>query len=284
MLQTPENQIFDTEMYHDAIIFSAIGFYILATVFLFVSNTQQSNSWRTVSIISCFVGLVCHALAQTMHWYSEASPDISLLSLLSLCSLVVVLMLCSTVFSRNSLYDASLVALPLALIMLALEEIIPSQNLLLHRVNTGTTLHILSSVTAFGLLSFAGVYALLAAIIDFFLRRHHLNPFVRLLPPLETLERLLFRLLSLGFFLLTISLLTGLAFVSDLFAQHLAHKTILSIMAWLVFGLLLWGRWRYGWRGRYAVRMTLAGIVLLLLAYFGSKLVLENILGRSWHA
>jgi ABC-type uncharacterized transport system permease subunit len=120
------------------------------------------------------------------------------------------------------------------------------------------------------------------AIIDHFLRRHHLNPLVKSLPPLETLERLLFRLIAMGFILLTVSLGTGLAFVDDLFEQHLAHKTILSIMAWLVFGLLLWGRWQYGWRGRQAVRLTLAGILLLLLAYFGSKLVLETILGRSW--
>jgi ABC-type uncharacterized transport system permease subunit len=99
---------------------------------------------------------------------------------------------------------------------------------------------------------------------------------------LETLERLLFQLIALGFVLLTVSLLSGLAFVDDLFAQHLVHKTTLSITAWLIFGLLLWGRWRYGWRGRKAVRLTLAGIILLLLAYFGSKLVLETILGRSW--
>jgi len=73
-------------------------------------------------------------------------------------------------------------------------------------------------------------------------------------------------------------------FINDIFAQHLVHKTLLSIMAWLVFGVLLWGRWRYGWRGSLAVRLTLAGIILLLLSYFGSKLVLENILGRSWQS
>ena len=73
-------------------------------------------------------------------------------------------------------------------------------------------------------------------------------------------------------------------FINDIFAQHLVHKTILSIVTWLVFALLLWGRWRYGWRGSLAVRLTLAGIVLLLLAYFGSKLVLEVILGRSWQS
>ena len=74
----------------------------------------------------------------------------------------------------------------------------------------------------------------------------------------------------------------GFLFVSDLFEQHLAHKTILSILAWLVFGLLLLGRHLWGWRGRTAVRMTIAGVIILLLSYFGSKLVLEVLLGRSW--
>jgi len=102
------------------------------------------------------------------------------------------------------------------------------------------------------------------------------------LPALDMLERLLFQLITAGLVFLTISLASGLLFVNDLFAQHLAHKTILSIFAWLVFGILLWGRKFRGWRGRVAVRMTLAGIVLLLLSYFGSKLVLEIILNRSW--
>ena len=73
-------------------------------------------------------------------------------------------------------------------------------------------------------------------------------------------------------------------FINDLFGQHLAHKTLLSIFAWLVFAVLIWGRWKRGWRGRVAVRMTLAGIVLLLLSYFGSKLILEVLLQRSWHS
>jgi len=80
--------------------------------------------------------------------------------------------------------------------------------------------------------------------------------------------------------LLTLTLLSGILFVDNLFAQHLIHKTVLSIAAWFVFGALLFGRWRYGWRGRRAVRMTLVGMALLLLAFFGSRFVLELVLQR----
>jgi len=102
------------------------------------------------------------------------------------------------------------------------------------------------------------------------------------LPPLQTMERLLFQLIFFGFFLLTLTLLSGLLFVHDLFGQHLVHKTFLSFAAWLIFGGLLIGRLRYGWRGRSAIRWVMYGYVTLILAYFGSKLILEQILGRHW--
>ena len=75
--------------------------------------------------------------------------------------------------------------------------------------------------------------------------------------------------------------MTGLVFLENMFAQHLAHKTILSIIAWLVFAILLYGHWYKGWRGRTAVRWTLAGFISLMLAYFGSKFVLEVLLSTS---
>ena len=84
-----------------------------------------------------------------------------------------------------------------------------------------------------------------------------------------------------GFVLLGATLLTGLLFVQDLLAQHLMHKTVLSLLSWLVFGVLLLGRWRQGWRGRTAVHWTLAAMALLVLAFFGSKFVLELVLQRA---
>ena len=80
--------------------------------------------------------------------------------------------------------------------------------------------------------------------------------------------------------MLTLTLVSGVLFVDNLFAQHLVHKTVLSIAAWMVFGMLLFGRWRWGWRGRRAVQLTLVGMVVLLLAFFGSKFVLEIVLHR----
>lgn len=94
------------------------------------------------------------------------------------------------------------------------------------------------------------------------------------------MEKLLFQMIGAGFVLLSISLLTGALFLQDIFAQHLVHKTTLSIMAWLVFGILLTGRLVRGWRGKTALVWTLSGLGLLIVGYFGSKLVLEFILVR----
>jgi len=271
-------------MSHEFPLILAAAFYFVAAVLLYYSITKRSAGWRSVSLAFAIAGTLFHAGAQYYHWFGQNVPDVSLPHLLSLCALVVMALLITSTFTRKELYAAGLVALPIAAGVLLLEWVLPHSGLPLGQVSFGIAVHMVSSVLAFGLLSIAGVYALFVFLIDHFLRRHHLNPLLRSLPPLEMLEDLLFKTIAAGFTLLTVSLLSGLMFINDIFAQHLVHKTILSIMAWVVFGVMLWGRWRYGWRGSLAVRLTLAGIILLVLSYFGSKLVLEMILGKSWQS
>ncbi len=142
--------------------------------------------------------------------------------------------------------------------------------------------HILLSALAYSLLSISAATAVFMAIQDRTLKRRQPYGVMRILPPVESMDRVLFATLVAGFGLLSLAVFSGLIFVEDMFAQHLAHKTILSLLAWLVFAILLLGRWRLGWRGRRAVRWTLGGFTMLVLAYFGSKLVLEVFLGRQW--
>ena len=141
-------------------------------------------------------------------------------------------------------------------------------------------LHVLFALLGYSVLSVAALLAILLAIQEHALRRRDFSGFVAALPPLTLTEGLMFQLIGAGFVLLTLTLLTGILFVANLFAQHLIHKTVLSIAAWTVFGALLLGRWRYGWRGRRAIRLTLSGMALLLLAFFGSRFVLELVLKR----
>ena len=144
------------------------------------------------------------------------------------------------------------------------------------------TAHILLSMGAAALLFAAAATALLLVFLDRRLRTRRIAHLPSVLPPLDALEKVMFRLIGTGFVLLTLSLFTGFVFVTNLFAQHLFQKTVLSLIAWIIFGVLLIGRIRFGWRGRSAVGWTLSGFGMLALAYFGAKFVLEDVLGRHW--
>lgn len=142
--------------------------------------------------------------------------------------------------------------------------------------------HILISLLAYGLLTVGGIVALYALAQERRLQAGKFSALNQLFAPLETTERLLFGITTAGFLVLLIAVSTGVAFVDDLFAQHLAHKTALSILALVLFGALLVARWLAGWRGKRAIYLYLWGFLFLCLAYFGSRFVLEEVLGRSW--
>jgi ABC-type uncharacterized transport system permease subunit len=268
---------------HEKFLLITASCYLVAMILLYIAVAERSSSKRMLAAGVTLLGVFFHTWAQSQHWATPTSPQVSLLNIMSLCALVTVAIPLCTLPFKNSLFDASLVALPLSVLIVFAEAAISAPVLEITKANGHITAHIITSVIAFGVLSIAGVYAVFVALIDHLLRKGSINKLVQTLPALDTLEGLLFHLIKAGFLVLTISLLTGLVYVNDLFGQHLAHKTLLSIFAWLVFATLLWGRWKRGWRGAVAVRMTLAGIALLLLSYFGSKLILEVILDRSWH-
>ena len=143
-------------------------------------------------------------------------------------------------------------------------------------------LHIAVSLLAYSLLLIAAILAVMMLVLDRALHAKRFSPVIRQMPPLLALERLLFQVLWAGFALLTLTVFSGVLFSEHLFGRPVAlsHKTVFALMSWLIFAALMWGRWRHGWRGRLAVRWTLAGFVLLLLAYVGSKFVLEVLLHR----
>ena len=156
-------------------------------------------------------------------------------------------------------------------------------------------IHLALGMAAYSLFTIAAIHALLMALQEAQLHRRdgsadvaHGSVLTSLfslltLPPLLTMEALLFRILSAGFVLLSLTLLTGVVFSETLFGQALQfnHKTLFALLSWLIFGGLLTGRWLRGWRGRQALRWTLAGFIALLLAYVGSRFVLEVVLQRG---
>lgn len=143
----------------------------------------------------------------------------------------------------------------------------------------GLIIHILLSILAYSIFTIATFQAFMLSKQNQALKQHHTRGLVASLPPLQTMERLLFEVLWTGMILLTASLITGLLFIENIFAQHLVHKTIFSFLAWIIYAVLLWGRFALGWRGYRAVRWTIVGFFLLMIGFFGSKLVVEILYG-----
>lgn len=142
--------------------------------------------------------------------------------------------------------------------------------------------HIVVSLLSYGLLTVGAIVALYALVQERRLRSGNLSAVNHFFAPLETTEKLLFGIAAAGFLGLSLAIVSGMTFVDDLFAQHLAHKTAFSLLALVVFGALLTGRHFAGWRGAQAIKLYLGGFVLLCLAYFGTRIILEQVLQRSW--
>ncbi len=141
--------------------------------------------------------------------------------------------------------------------------------------------HFIIAFLAYSLLGLAALQAGLMLILENKIKKRQIV-LLNNQPSLLELEKALFYLLQVGFILLTLTLVTGIIFTEALFESILRfnHKTVFALLSWFVFAGLLWGRKKYGWRGRKATTWTLLGFVLLILAYFGTKFVLEVILHR----
>jgi ABC-type uncharacterized transport system permease subunit len=173
--------------------------------------------------------------------------------------------------------------LPLAAAASILPAVLPPAHALPNSEFTVFRFHLLIAMLAYSFFTIASLHVLLMALLERRLHDGALNHVLQKLPPLLTMEALLFRIIWAGFALLTLTVGSGVFFSEELFGKPapMNHKTVFGFISWLIFAALLAGRHVYGWRGRKAVRWTLAGFLALVLAYIGSRFVLEVILGRS---
>lgn len=172
--------------------------------------------------------------------------------------------------------------LPLAAIGALMPALFPAVHPLSEHMSFALEAHILASLLAYSLFTIAVLHAGLMSFVEKRLHHASLPRVLQGLPPLLTMEILLFRIISAGFVLLTLTLLSGMVFSEQIFGRPLQfnHKILFGFISWGVFGGLLLGHYYRGWRGRTAVRWTMSGFVFLLLAYLGSKFVLEVLLHR----
>ncbi len=253
--------------------------YVLASIFMFNEIVKRKES-HVASVRLAWLGALLHCGYLLIALQQHGGFNFSFFNTAALVALFIVLLLLIATIDKP-VEKLGIAIFPLAAGLLSLDLIFPDRTHNLATHNWQMSFHILSSIVAFSLLNIAAIQAVLLAIQDQQLRSHHPKRLILALPPLQAMETLLFQMIGTGVFFLSASLVSGFIFIEDLFAQHLAHKTVLSISAWLIFSGLLMGRLRYGWRGNTAIQWTLIGFILLLLAYFGSKLVLELILNKT---
>lgn len=259
----------------------AVVFYLGAAALLLGHLTVRATGRRGVGLTVAAVACFFHAWLLHRTLFGAQGITLGLGGSLSLfawqCALLVIL-----AALLRPLESLGVVIFPFAALCVIITGLLPPDPDAVRGLEGPIQIHIGLSLLAYGLLTLSAVQALLLTLQNYFLRRHRSLALAQALPPLQTMERLLFQLMAAGWVALTLALASGLLFAGNLLAQHLLHKTILSVAAWLVFLVLLCGRLRFGWRGRIAVRWTWGGYAALILAYFGSKMLLELYLGTHW--
>lgn len=232
---------------------------------------------KTLITSLTLLGFITHGTHLFSVLLSEQGLALNLFNSASLIAFSIIgfILLC---LMRMSVHILLLPLLSLGATTVLCAQFLPQGNMQPINEVPGILAHIIFSIMAYGMITIAVFQSMTLLIQDQQLRKRPVSTLIKNFPPLQSMESLLFGFLWAGWLLLSLSLVTGWLFLDNLLAQHLVHKTILSCIAWLVFGILLWGRHQLGWRGHKAIRWTLAGFFLLMLAYFGSKLVREFIL------
>ncbi|MEO8417167.1 MAG: cytochrome c biogenesis protein CcsA [Methylophilaceae bacterium] len=260
-------------------------YFITALIYILVAadywrGTKTSASGKSLRWHSAMiaVGLVLHGWLLYGSLFS-AGLNLGFSNALSAIFWLTVLIYWLTNL-KHHLHSLQAFVLPPAAFFVLLQKLMPESHLLPYADQPIFMAHLVIAMLAYSLFTFAALHALLMAAAERNL--HQKQALIRLpdFPPLMIMETLLFRVITIGFVLLTCTLISGILFSEQLFQQPMKfnHKNVFTMLSWLIFGGLLLGRFIYGWRGRTAIRWTLSGFVLLFLAYVGSKFVLEILL------
>ncbi|MBY6189795.1 cytochrome C assembly family protein [Microbulbifer agarilyticus] len=259
----------------------AIALYIATTGVAAATLYRQPQNTKQPLLLGLFAGaLVAHGLSLSHTLLASDGFRFDLLAVMSLITWTVGLLLL-LLSLRHKLTLLILVIAPLAALALIGAQHAWSGPTPRAEISPGIAAHAFFSIAAYSLLTLATLQAIYLYWLNQQLHNHRPGGISRFLPPLQTMESLLFGLIAFGQLLLTAALITGALFVDDLFGQQLVHKTTLSIFAWILYSILLWGHWKKGWRGNTAVRWTLSAFAVLMLAFFGSKLALEVFLPQQ---
>ncbi|MDK2778649.1 MAG: cytochrome c biogenesis protein CcsA [Pseudomonadota bacterium] len=257
----------------------ASAFYLYAAFRQWQTVSGRRPVSRTIVLTSTMVGALLHLGCIGITMLGREHINFAMFEVGSLIAWVITLLLLFSSW-RKPVDNLFVGLLPMASLIL-LGAAISQQYYPLPHLSYGLAWHILLSILAYAVFTIAAVQSVLLYLQDLSLKKHQTQGLIQSLPPLQTMDLLLFEMIWLGMILLTAAFAIGWPYVSDLKAQHLLHKVVFASVGWLVFATLLTGRYRFGWRGVTASRWTMVGTAFLVLSYFGTKFVLEIILHRA---
>lgn len=268
---------------HYFIPYLVISFIYLAVAADFWRTSKAGTQAQSLKLHSAMIalGLMLHGWLLYRDIYSEGSVNLGIYYALSAIFWLTVLIYWLTDL-KHELHSLQAFVLPPAAVFVLLPAFAIKNHYLPAEHETLFMAHIGIAILAYSLFTFAALHALLMTIAERSL--HNKTTWIKLpsFPALMVMESLLFRVITIGFVLLTLTLLSGMLFSEHIFGQPLQwnHKTIFSIASWAIYCWLLFGRYQYGWRGKKAIHLTLIGFLLLLLAYVGSRFVLQVLLNK----
>lgn len=257
----------------------AIALYLFCSAIKARQILQHVNQTTIIRLLAT-LALIFHGFSSFNLVFTESGID---LGFFPVASLIFWFIACiAVVTSLRKPIDSLLVLLfAFSALAVAFSLFAPGNYSPRTDISAGVAVHVVCSILAYAVLSIAALQAVLVFTLEYQLKHKGGFKAIQILPPLQTMEEILFQLIALGLALLTVAIGSGFIFVDDVFAQQLAHKTVFSIIAWLVYAFLMVAHMTMGWRGPRAVRWTLWGFFLLMLGFFGSKFVLELLLERS---
>lgn len=257
----------------------AAGLYIVAAGRQLLVIGGVIPPCRPFLLITAASGAVLHAVALSQTVVTPFGLNLAMFQVGSLIFLIITNLLLFSAWKKpvDNLFSG---LLPMGAIICVLAALTP-HLIVLPNISYALMWHVLLSVIAFSLFTIASFQAVMVLLQDRSLRRHKLQGLVRSLPPLQTMDAFLFEILWLAMILLTGAFVIGLPAIENVSEQHLIHKIVFSVISWVVFAILLFGRYQFGWRGPIASRWTLIGTGFLILSYFGSQFVLEYVLQRT---
>lgn len=255
---------------------AAILLYLAGFTYLAATITRAAPK-RWVVLGLGLAAFALHAITSAQQTFVSGGFDFSLMRVSSIVFLTINLIVLLSSIQRP-VFSLLLPLQPLAALVVGVSLVLDSSMEPWSTLPPAMGFHVIVSILAYSLLTLSVFQALLVGFQNLQLHHRHPGGLVRILPPLQTMEALLFEILWAGFLLLTISLLSGFLYHEDFLGRNVLHKAVFSMIGWVVYAILLWGHHTRGWRGMIAIRWTVGGFTALALAYWGTKLVIEYIL------